>query len=507
MIGGGRMTFTEQQKKAILHPIRWVLSKETDQEGEIPRRELLFYALGFMGQCQGNGMVAGDKFFHFCTNVLKLDPVAVGRMTGATTLFDALNDPAAGALIDNYRFRDGRKLLPWVKRTAPFIAVLGFLLFINWGLPSVGLRLLYSAAIYVVWDILYSFQDAAMWGMTAAISPRSDQRARAIQWADVGGLVGGVLVEFLLPMLSGNGAFGLSQQQVYFLFAFVLCFCGGFQTLFAMGTKERVRSLPEAGAGRSLWKNFGALRHNYILWLFLASEILDAVAPNLAEIYVFQQLTYQVHGKTIPAPVVVAILVSLTGIPGSVMKLFATKVAARAGGMKRMLFIGRIMDIVTRVLAYVAGIKTLPGVILVYVLEGVSTLPNGIYGIAMRSMISDSVEYVEWKTGRRTEGITMSMRNLMAKMKTAIRSFIQGWCLHFLQFNADNVELGRPQNAHFNKWAFTVFKLGPALGAALALLPLLFLKYPDSLKSQVETEMARRRAEAEAPEAAELSHL
>ena len=494
------MAFTEQQKKAILHPIRWVLSKEPDQPGEIPRRELLFYALGFMGQGQGNGMAGGDKFFHFCTNVLKLDPVAVGRMTGATTLFDALNDPVAGAVIDNYRFKDGRKLLPWVKLTVAPIAVLGFLLFINWGLPSAGLRLLYSAFIYVMWDICYSFQDAALWGMSAAISPRSDQRARAIQWADIGGLVGGVLVEFLLPMLSGNGAFGLSQQQVYLMFAFVLCLCGGFQTYFAMGTKERVRSLPEAEGARSLWRNFGALRHNYILWLFLASELLDAIAPNLAEIYVFQQLSYQMGGKTVPAPVIVAILVSLTGIPGSVMKLFAAKVAERAGGMKRMLFIGRVMDIVTRVLAYAAGIKTLPGVIMVYVLEGISTLPNGIYNIALRSMISDSVEYVEWKTGQRTEGITMSTRNLMAKMKTAIRSFIQGWCLHFLQFSADNVELGRPQNAHYHKWVFPIFKLGPALGAVLALIPLLFLRYPDSLKLQVESEMAQRRAAVETVE-------
>jgi len=489
------MARTEQQREALRHPIRWLLDTKPEQPGEIPRRELTMYTLGFMGQCQVNGMAGGSRFFHFCTNVLKLSPIAVGRMTGLTSVFDALNDPVAGALIDNHRFKDGRKLLPWVRITAPFIALSSFLLFVDWDLPTAGTRLLYCAIIYIIWDVLYSFQDAALWGMTATISPRSDQRARSTQWAEIGTMLGGLFGGLLMPMLSGNGAFGLNQRQVYFIFAFALCLGGGFQTLLAMGTTERVRSLP--GEERSVWGNIGALRHNYILLLFLASEVLGAVSPNVSDIYLFQQMTYPVFGKEVSAPLIVTILGALTGIPGSAMKFFATKIADRVGGMKRVLLIGRISAIVTRLLAFAVGIKTLPALIVVFLLESVSSLPNNIYGIALRSMISDSVEYVEWKTGHRTEGITMSIRNLMAKMGGAIGSFIQGRCLDFLQFSADRVERGLPQNAHFHKWIWPMFKLGPIVGAVLALIPLLLLKYPDTLKCQVEGEMAQRRAAAE----------
>jgi len=497
---------TEQQRSALRHPFRWLLNTEPEQPDEIPRKELTCYTLGLTGQNQLYGMAGGNWFFHFCTNVLKLSPLTVGKMTGATTVFDALNDPVAGAIIDNYRFKDGRKLLPWIKYTSPFIAVLAFMLFINWNVPSTGLMVLYCTVVYVMWDILYSFQDAALWGMTAAISNNSAQRARATQWADIGTLLGGLLPGLLLPMLGGGGAFGLNQQQVYLLFATFMCLGGGFLTMASLGTKERARALSaeiwsaEKNAGeskapkeQSFFKSISVLRHNYVLLLFLASELLKKCSPRVTDVYIFQQLTYQIGGKIVSAAVLVPILVVITGLPGTAMKFFATKIADRVGGMKRVLLIGCVTEIVIRLLQFAIGIKTLPAFIFMYSLQTLHELPNGIYNIAMRSMISDSVEYVEWKTGKRTEGVTMSVRNLMSKMSGAIESYIQGLCLHFLQFNAANVELGLPQNAHFQKWIWPMYRLGPVLGLVFALIPILLLRYPDSLKRQVESEMAERR--------------
>ena len=260
------MARTELRRQAVTH-----FNPKPEQPGEIPRKELSFYALGFMGQSHVTSMAGGNWFFHFCTNVLKISPGTVGKMTGLTMAFDALNDPIAGALIDAHRFKDGRKLLPWVKYMAPLTAVLSFLLFINWGFADMNTTVFYATAIYVLWDIFFSFQDTAMWGMTAAISPLSAQRARAIQWGDNGGFLGTLLPGLILPMLSGNGAFGLTQQQIYFMFALVLCLTGGFQALLALRVEERVRSRP--GKKTSLLQNIGALRHNHILLLFLASEL------------------------------------------------------------------------------------------------------------------------------------------------------------------------------------------------------------------------------------------
>ena len=499
------MALTERRRNALLHPIRWFFDPEPEEPDEIPRKELSLYALGFMGQSHVTSMAGGNWFFHFCTNVLKISPGTVGKMTGLTMAFAALNDPVAGALIDAHRFKDGRKLLPWVKYMAPLTAVVSFLLFIDWNFTRMGATIFYATAIYVTWDILFSFQDTAMWGMTAAISPLSSQRARAIQWADNGGFLGSLLPGLILPMLSGNGAFGLTQRQVYFMFSVVLCLVGGFQALLALHAKERVRSLPAAPGSaeeNSLFRSIGALRHNHILLLFLASELLRACCPIVTDPYIFQQLTYQVGGKTISAGVLVTVFTMISGLPGTAMKLIATKIADRVGGMKRILVISLITEAASRVLRSFVGIGTIPRLALVYLLDSIAYLPGSIFGIAQRSMISDSVEYVEWKTGQRTEGLTMSVRNLTGKMNSAIKRYAQGLTLVFLQFDADRVERGVPQNAHFQKWVWPMFMLGPALGLLFALVPLLLLKYPDSLKRQVESEMAERRALAEV-EAAE----
>ena len=488
------MALSDQRRNAIFHPIRWFFNAETEHSGELPRKELSLYALGIMGQHHGCNMAGGGWFFHFCTNVLKLDPVTVGKMTGLTMVFDGINDPVIGAFIDSRRFRDGRKLLPWIKISSPLVALSAFLMFVDWNLPGTGPRVAYCVAAYMMWDFFYSFQDTAMWGVTAVISPLSSQRARATQWGDNGAFLGSLLPGLLLPMLSGNGAFGLNQRQVYFLFSAVLCLGGGFQSMLALKTEERVRSLP--GEKASMLKNIGALRHNYILLAFIASELLRACCPIVSDPYIFQQLTYQVGGKTIPAPVIVTILTAVSGLPGTVMKFFATKIAERAGGMKRIMLIALLTELVTRIARWAIGIKTLPALILVYLMDSISFLPNSLFGIAQRTMLSDSVEYVEWRIGLRTEGVTMSARVLANKLRDSIRRYALGLGLKFLQFDANLVSEGIPQNAHYQKWVWPMFMLGPAIGLVWAAIPLLLLKYPDALKRRVEAEMAQRRAVA-----------
>ncbi|MDR3344174.1 MAG: MFS transporter [Oscillospiraceae bacterium] len=490
------MALTESQRNAIRHPVKWFLDPEPRQEGfegeAIPRKELTALTVGLIGQNNHYNLPGTNWFFHFCTNVLKISPSTVGFMSGSITVFDACNDPVAGALIDAHRFKNGKKLTPWIRYTSPFIAVLAFLLFCNWSFESTGAKVGYCVTIYVLWDCLYSFQDASLWGLTAMISPNSGQRARAVQWADIGAFIGGLLPGLLLGVLSGDRPFGMSQQQIYLIFAGVLCLGGGFLSMTATAVKERVPAPPSHDV--ELIKNIGVIKHNYILLLFIASEMLNVLCPRVEDIYMFQQLEYPVFGKMMSAGSLVLILSIVTGLPGTAMKPFATKIADRIGGMKRIMIIGRLADLVVKLIAYFIGIKTLPALIAVYALQIIAFLPNGIYGIAMRTMIADSVDYVEWKTGERTEGITMSMRNFTSKITGAISRFMQGITLTFLQYNADNVDLKIPQNAHFTKWAWPMRQLGGVFGLCLSLIPLLLLKYPDSLKEKVERELAERRA-------------
>ncbi|MCL2445868.1 MAG: MFS transporter [Oscillospiraceae bacterium] len=486
----------------MINPIRWLRSTDVEHPDEVPRRELSDLLFALWGQSHLNNMTSGDRFFHFCTNVLMLDERIVGTLLGAKRFFDAVTDPIAGAMIDSYRFRDGRKLLPWIKYTSPPIAILAFLLFVNWGFPSQSMTLIYISIVYILGDIFYSFRDAAIWGMTAAVSGHASQRARVAQWADLGGTFGGLLPTLTLPMLAGGGVMGLNQQQVYLIFALVLCLGGGFQSLTAMGMTERVTSPRPITTTlgekvKDLWANVRTLRHNHIIMLFFASELLGQLSPRVGDVFIFQQMSYTVFGTEISAGTAFVVLGAITMLPGMAMKFFATKIADRLGGMKRVLIIARVASIIMGVAGFFVGVHSFWALALVFVLDGIANLPGSLFSIAQRSLTADSVEYVEWKIDRRTEGITMSMRNLMSKMGNAMRSFIMGYTLRWLQYDAELIPLGRPQNAHFNRWIWPVFRLGPVIGLAISLIPLLCMHYPESLRMQVQQDMVARRAAAE----------
>ncbi|MCL1952376.1 MAG: MFS transporter [Oscillospiraceae bacterium] len=489
------MALSEQQKDILRHPVRWFKSHGPE---EIPRKELLGILLATVGQSSMFGMAGANWFFHFCTNVLMLDPRIVGVMTGVFPLYDAVVDPVVGVAIDSHQFRDGRKLVPWIRSLAPFAAVTALLLFVSWGFQSVALKALYCIAVYLVWDTLNSFLTTSLSGVTAAISPHSMQRARAVQWQDIGLTIGSFFPELLLPMLSvnqetGKAAFGMSQRQVYLLFGFIMCFAGGLLYLSATGVTERVRNI-SSGAEKNPFKKFAVLRHNHILLLFVLFDLLRNAAPFISEGFVYQQVSYPWFGGTIKAGTLVTVLVIFAGLPGTGLKFAATKVIEKVGSMKRVLVIAVVTDIACRVAGWAIGIGTIPRLILVFVIEAVNNIPWGVFGIAQKALIADSVDYVEWKTGERTEGVTMSARNLTVKLASAARRFMMGQTLGWLRYDAELVSAGVPQGPIFQKWSWAAYKLGVAGGGLLCLIPLLLLKYPDALKRQVESDLAERRA-------------
>jgi len=494
------MALSDSQKTALRNPFQWLFEptpKATSEnlaqenpDGSIPRNELAGLMFGLLGQNQLYGM-AGSRFFHFLTNVLHINTTNVGIMTGIITTYDACNDPIAGAIMDKNRFKNGQKLVPWIRYTSPLIAIFAFLMFVNWGYATEGQALVYSIIVYLLWDALYSFQDAGLWGLTAIISTRSEERARSVQWAEVGVTLGGLIPGLLGMFFSGSGLFGITQQNYYLVFAAILCLGGGFLSVAACRVNERVPSPPET---ISILKNIGQLKHNYILWLFILMDVLSNLSPRVEDVYLFQtHADYQLGSWVIPASVTVTILGAVTGIPSLVTKFVATKVIDRFGGNKKAMIVARLAGLVVRVIVYFIRIETLPRLILTRVVQMISSIPDSVNGVAMRTMIADSVDYVEWVTGRRTEGITMAMRNFQSKLCGAVGRLMQGLSLTFLQFNSRNVERNIPQNKHYQDWVWPVYQLGPGIGAILSLIPLLLLKMPDMDK--IAADLAERRAE------------
>ena len=121
----------------------------------------------------------------------------------------------------------------------------------------------------------------------------------------------------------------------------------------------------------------------------------------------------------------------------------------------------------------------------------------GMTGIAMTALFGDSIDYMEWKTGRRAEAITFAAQTFCSKIVGAINTGVSTVLFMLLDYSAQDYDMGLPLSPLFDKWVWPLFILGPIVGSLLNLIPLLFIHYPQKLKEQVEADLQQRRAEAE----------
>jgi Na+/melibiose symporter-like transporter len=125
------------------------------------------------------------------------------------------------------------------------------------------------------------------------------------------------------------------------------------------------------------------------------------------------------------------------------------------------------------------------------------SIPSGMVSIATTALWSESVDYTEWKTGKRNEGTVFSMQNFLAKITGSISAVFSGLTLTLLKFDpqkfVDNPNA--PLSAEFTKWAWPIHSLGPAIGSLMQIIPLLLLKFTPEERQLMQQELEEKRAE------------
>lgn len=476
----------------------------SEKDGIIQNRNLFAYAAGIAGQNMNYGFING-WLFYFCNNVLKISADAVGMITGISRLWDSINDPIIGALIDRHTFKKtGEKLRPYLIYLPAIIGIISLMMFKDWNLGSEK-AIIYILVLYLLWDLVYSMQDVALWGMLALSSPRSEERTRAAQWTAIGVTVGGAL-SGLVPLVKDIAInnFGATDKSFFFGAALVLGLGGQLISMSAYKMEESVKNKKEEK--ESLFEAIFVLRHNKTMLLISLARILEYIKLSVPWAYFFEsQVFYKVGGMEIGGGTTQFVYGLLTGAPGTFAQFAATKIVDKIGGMKRVLILAQVSSIVLRIISYFIGFKNIWNIILVAVLMGLQSIPAFMVNIAHRSLMSDSIDYVEYKTGKRTEGITFSMQNFATKVGDAIALFINGKLLTLVGYN-QNIAM-TAQNAVFMKWQWPMFILGPIVGAVLYLAVIIFVKDDDKERKFIEIELKKRRDETAAKAKEELNTI
>lgn len=464
-------------------------SKEAE-EGNVPNNELLAYSAALMGQNMTYALI-NQWLFYFCTNILYIGPKKVGVFTGIVRIWDAINDPVVGNYIDRKKHKSGQKLHPYLGKLPIVIGILSALMFIDFGF-SETVALVFLVGVYIAWDLTYSFQDVALWGMMALISPHSRERSRVSQWLNIG-IGAAYAVLSLVPLIIGaREKIGVSEKMLFVIFGVVLGFGGELLSILAYKTKERVEFV-NPPKKQSFIKDLSVLWQNKFLLLLLLSQLLDFINGAVPQIYFFKYcVSLELGGNVYNGETVQFYYGILVSILSAVSMFFAVKLSDKMGGMRNVIILAQLMNIICRVAAYFIGFNTIPQMIGVICIISISSIPTNMVGIAERSLICDAIDYAEWKTGKRTEGISNSMKNLTNKFKDALKTLSAGLILGMLNFDAKLDSAGLPQPEIFYKAQWPLFMLLPALGSVLYLIPFLCIRYTKKQKALVEKELMER---------------
>ncbi|MBQ7294763.1 MAG: MFS transporter [Clostridia bacterium] len=483
---------------------KFFLFDNTETETKVSNTRLLSYAAGLTGQNMTYNFVS-NRLFVYLNTILKIPSEKTGIITGVSTLWDAINDPIVGGLIDRRKHKPGYKMRPFLLWTPVIIGILVFLMFIDFGLKE-SQTIAFVLVLYLLFDVFYSLQDISIWGIAAMSSPDSTERGRVIQWitiaAGFGGTIGGLFPTFK-DMFVKNDI--MTEKNTYVFGALVFGLGGMIIAMLAYRMKEKVEPVEDEKKS-SILKDILDLRYNKTLIIVCLARTVQSISIALPWEYFFETQGVSYFNGKISGGTAQVVYGFVMGIPGAIAMFFAIKLIKRLGGNKKLLVFSEAITIVARVLAFFVGANdrflNIGALGIVMLLLGTAQVFTNMKDIAHRSLLTNSIDEVELETGKRTEGIVFSMQNFVSKLTAAIPKFIQGYVLKFLGFDpnikhaANQTVINAQVAPRFIKYRWHQFILGPAIGSVLYLIVILFLKDDQTHIAEVERQLKLKREAA-----------
>lgn len=378
------------------------------------------FGLGTVGRDMTAAMVSMYLMF-YATDVLNVSNSTLAMITGVIVfmrVFDGVNDPFMGTLVDNTRSRWG-KFKPWMLGGAVLWAIFHVLMFVDTGLKGVPFVIVFTL-FYFGWEISYTANDISYWSMIPALSRQQKEREKIGSVARICANVGMfALVVALIPVTNYLAGLTGSLQKGWTALAVITAVLMlGFQmfTLFwtqeekiVAGPKEKTRF---SELFRIIFKNDQLMVITGAMLLFMCGYTLTASLG----IYYFK---YAFGDENMYS--IFALILGVSQLSG----LAVFPLLSRRWKRAQLFGLGIAMVILGYICFFVSPMHMLPiGFSGVLIFVGQSFIQ-----LLMLMYIADAVEYGEWKLHKRNESVTFSLQPLIYKVSNAMANALVGFSL------------------------------------------------------------------------------
>lgn len=454
------------------------------------------FAVSGFGQNLIIGFVNSYILF-FYTDVFLIGAAPAGILMMVARIWDAANDPVMGTIVDRTRSKWG-KMRPYILFvTLPLALSTAALFIVPSGMGQTG-KIIYAYITYILWGMIYTICDVPFWGLASAMTPNPKERIAFISTSRLVHSIGGVLPMLLVPVFIG--AFGNKNGYTYAGIAIGIIGAALFSLAF-FGTEERSQSKDKAPTLREC---FGFLKINRPLQCVVGANVLGFMRaiPIVAGMYIATYLlgeqTIGMFGKsfTINGAALNTLLLVGWGVSGYLGMILTPKICSKFN-FRQIYYIASVVG-TTACVALFFMEKNLANIFVCMLVIG---FPFGVVSNINYSMIADSVDYVEWKTGKRSEGVTVSFQTLMNKTMTALQSGMVSLVLiasKFVQPLKIGEELvAQPQSSTTFNGLIMLITLLPALGWVLSAIPMRYYTFIGDERITAHREILQRREQAE----------
>ena len=375
------------------------------------------------------GTVGRDMMYQLFTNFIltyilftrQLTPAQLMTITiimVAARVFDALNDPIMGNIIERTRTRWG-KYKPWLLIGILCTSIVVYLAF-NVRLQGWGF-VVFFGVIYFAYSITYTMHDISYWGMIPSLGQETHTRDQFTSRATFFAGVGGTLAGFLIPMLTTGGmAIGGNAQTAFGRVALIVCILApAFLCFTIFGAKENRDYMTEKVPPVSFKKIISTIKNNdQLVWIaviFLIQQIGNGLTlGGIGSTYVYFAFGYAGGLYS---------LFSTIGVAATALLMIFYPMIARHINRKPLMKIMLIIALIGYALLLLGRILLPNTMMKFWVITITYMITNfGQYCFYLIMMISviNTVEYNEYKTGNRDEAIITSLRPFITKLASAL---------------------------------------------------------------------------------------
>ncbi|WBW95649.1 MFS transporter [Oceanirhabdus sp. W0125-5] len=451
---------------------------ENQKMGRVSGGEKFTYSLGAVAQ---NMFFAVPMMYlvFFYTDVFGISAAAVGTLLLVSRIWDAINDPMMGAIVDRTNTKRG-KFRPYIIWGSIPLAISFILIFAGPSSLGATSKIVYAYVTYIFFGMMYTMVNVPYNAVSSSMTQDSKERTSIVTlrqlFSNFGMLIG---IAAIMPLV---GILGKGNQSKGFAITALLLGIFGMVINFISGVKVKERVSSGSKEKYSVKDMINIMKTNLPLFLISMTYMVNSIATTVRSAATAYYFSYNV-GKTELIGIVSGLTLLCTLVGTGIVPMFTKRL-----GKKKAMYIGLIIMIISSASIYFISNQNITMLIVMFAING---LASAFAMVLPWIMLNDTVEYSEWKTGIRPEGLVFSTFTFASKFASAVGGALLGYLLQVSGYVA---------NATQTPEALTAIKVSisgiPALAAIIALILMMFYKLDEKMYNNILKEIKERKSQS-----------